>query len=98
MFECTQVFVTNQGFCEIYPMRSKSNTLYKLDLLCKTYGLPKILRTDNATEETKGEWFKIVKLFLLVQHTVEPHSARQNRAKLEICALKQHFCQIMHCS
>jgi hypothetical protein len=96
MFECAQLFVTDHGFCQIYPMCSKSDAPYKLDLFCKTYGLPQILLTDNAPEETKGEWLKVVKQFLLIQHTVEPHSAWQNRAELEIRELKKHFRRIMH--
>lgn len=95
-FECAQLFVTNQDFAEVYPMRSKSEAPYKLDEFCKSYGLPKVLVTDNAPEETAGKWEKVAKQYLLSQQTTEPHSGWQNRAELEIRELKKHFRRIMH--
>jgi hypothetical protein len=77
-------------------MRSKSEAPYKLDAFCKTYGLPKTLITDNAPEETRGEWEKVVKQYLLTQRTTEPHSGWQNRAEIEIRELRKHFRRIMH--
>jgi hypothetical protein len=66
-FDCAQLFVTDQEFADVYPMRSKSVAPYKLDVFCKTHGLPKTLITDLAPEETKGEWEKVVKQYLLSQ-------------------------------
>jgi hypothetical protein len=34
-FTCGQLFVTDQDFADIYPMRSKSEAPYKLDVFCK---------------------------------------------------------------
>jgi hypothetical protein len=96
LFECAQVFVTDQDFAEIYPMRLKADAPHKLDLFCKTYGLPQVLITDNAPEEVQGKWEKVIKQYLLVQRTVEPHSAWQNCVEIKICELKKHFCRIMH--
>jgi hypothetical protein len=52
-YECAQIFVTNQDFAEVYPMKMKSDAPYKLDLFCKTYGLPRMLITDNAPEDKR---------------------------------------------
>jgi hypothetical protein len=71
-------------------MRSKSDAPYKLDLFCKTHGLPRMLITDN------GEWDKVAKQYLLTQCTTKPHSGWQNRAELEIRELKKHYRRIMH--
>ncbi len=95
-FQCAQLFVTNQDFAQIYPMRSKADAPYKLDEFCKTFGTPQVLITDNAGEETKGEWNKVVKQYLLTQRTTEPNSGWQNRAEIEIRELKKHFRRIMH--
>jgi hypothetical protein len=95
-YTCAQLFVTDQDFAEIYPMQSKSDAPFKLDAFCKTYGLPQVLITDNALEETRGEWEKVCKQYLLTQRTVEPHSGWQNRAEIEIRELKKHFRRIMH--
>jgi hypothetical protein len=83
--------VTNQDFAEVYPMKLKSDAPFKLDLFCKTYGLPRMLITDNAPEERKGELNKVVMQYLLQQRTVEPDSGWQNRAEIEIRELKRHF-------
>ncbi len=95
-YTCGQLFVTAQDFAEFYPMRNKSEAPYKLDLFCKSYGLPQTLITDNALEETKGEWEKVVKEYLLKQRTTEPYSGWQNRAELEIRELMKHHRRIMH--
>jgi hypothetical protein len=95
-FTCAQLFVTDQDFADLFPMRSKSDAPYKLDLFCKTHGLPWILITDNAPEETKGEWDKVAKQYLLSQRTTEPKSGWQNRAEIEIRELKKPYRRIMH--
>jgi hypothetical protein len=62
--------------------------------------LPRTLVTDLAPKETKGEWEKGVKQYLLLQRTTEAHSGRQNQAEIEIHELKKHFRHIMqriHC-
>jgi hypothetical protein len=39
-FTCGQLFVTDQDYADVFPMRSKSEAPYKLDMVCKTHGLP----------------------------------------------------------
>jgi hypothetical protein len=95
-FTCAQLFVTDQDFADVFPMRSKYDAPYKLDAFCKTHGLPRMLITDNAPEETKGDWDKVVKQYLLTQRTTEPQSGWQNRAEIEIRELKKHYRRIMH--
>jgi hypothetical protein len=77
-------------------MRSKADAPFKLDIFCKTHRLPKVLITDLAPEETKGEWEKVVKQYLLTQRTTEAHSGWQNRAEIEIRELKKHLRRVMH--
>jgi hypothetical protein len=95
-FECGQLFVTDQEFAEVYPMRSKSEAPYKLDAFSRTYGLPKVLITDLAPEETKGEWEKVVNKYLLTQHTTEAQSGWQNQAEIEVQELKNHHQRVMY--
>jgi hypothetical protein len=97
-FTCGQLFVTDQDYADVFPMRSKSEAPYKLDMVCKTHGLPQMLITDNSPEETNGEWNKVSKQYLLSQQTTEPHSGWQNRAEIEIRKLKKQYCRIMHCN
>lgn len=74
----------------------KADAHIKLDAFCKSYGLPQTLITDNAYEETLGNWEAVVKSYLLKQRTTEPYSGWQNRAELEIRELKKHYRRIMH--
>jgi hypothetical protein len=73
-FECAQLFVTDHDFIDIFPMQYKSDAPYQLHLFSKMHGIPCTLITDNALEETKGDWNKIAKQYLLSQPTTEPNS------------------------
>ena len=95
-FTCAQIFVTNTYFAQTYNMQSKSEAAYKLELFVQEYGLPKMLLTDNAMEETRGEWEKVVTKLLIPQRTTEPHSGWQNKAEAEIRELKKQLRRVMH--
>ena len=75
---------------------SRARRTIKLHLFCGEYGLPRTLITDNAKEEMRGEWEKVVTRYLLKQRTTEPHSGWQNKAEIEIRELKKHYRRIMH--
>jgi len=53
---CAQLFVSDNGHAKIYPMSSKGQAFDKLDSYCSTIGIPKFMVSDNAGEETGGEW------------------------------------------
>ena len=79
-------------------MNSKADAYDKLDLYCSSIGIPNVLITDNAREETSGMWNSVRKKFLIQQHTTEPYSPWQNKAEREIQELKKHFRRVMHCN
>jgi hypothetical protein len=93
---CAQLFVSENGHAKIYPMSSKGQAFDKLGSYCSTIGIPKFMVSDNAGEETGGEWDRVRKKYLSPQRTTEPHSPWQNRAEREIQELKRHFRHIMH--
>jgi len=93
---CAQLFVSDNGHAKIYPMSSKGQAFDKLDSYCSTIGIPKFMISDNAGEETGGEWDRVRKKYLFQQRTTEPHSPWQNRAEREIQELKRHFRRIKH--
>ena len=95
-FTCAQIFVTDTYFAQTYNMQSKSEAAYKLELFVQEYGLPKMLLTDNAMEETRGMWERVVTKLLIPQRTTEPHSGWQNKAEAEIRELKKSLRRIMH--
>jgi hypothetical protein len=81
---CVQLFVTAEGFVAGRPMKSKSDAYEALDSICRTYGVPQLLVSDNAKEETLGNWGRVVKQYLIRQRMTEPHSGWQNRCEDEI--------------
>ena len=93
---CAQIFVTDKEYSTIYPLKSKSEAFVALNEFCHNIGLPNPIITDNAGEETDGEWERVRKKYLLTQRTTEPYSPWQNKAESEIRELKKHFRRIMH--
>jgi hypothetical protein len=90
-----QLFVTSEGFVAGQPMKSKSDAHEVLDYVCRTYGVPQLLVSDNAKEETLGNWGRVTKHYLIRQRMTEPHSGWQNRCEDEIREVRKHFARIM---
>jgi hypothetical protein len=77
-------------------MKLKSEAGSKLNELCSNVGIPSRLFTDNAGEETGGEWETVRHKHLIPQGYTEPHTPWQNKTELEIGEEKAHYCHIMH--
>ena len=94
---CAQIFLASDcGFSDLYGMATKSEAGDKLNTFVSTYGIPETLTTDNAKEETLGTWNLVRKKYLIHQTVTEPHTPQQNKAEIEIGALKRHYRRIMH--
>ena len=94
---CAQAFLVGDcGFSAIYGMPSKSEAGDKLNTFVKTYGIPEVLITDGAKEETMGTWNQVRKKYLIHQNITEPHTPSQNKTELEIKALKNHYRRLMN--
>ena len=85
---CAQLFVSDQEFSKIYPMKSKSDAYDQLNCFVREFGIPQTLISDNAGEELGEEWQQVKKAFLMVQQTTKPYSPWQNKAEFEIGQLK----------
>jgi Reverse transcriptase (RNA-dependent DNA polymerase) len=92
---CVQLFVTSEGFVAGQPMKSKADAHEVLDYVCRTYGVPQLLVSDNAKEETLGNWGRVIKHYLIRQRMTEPHSGWQNRCEDEIREVRKHYARIM---
>jgi hypothetical protein len=46
---CTQMFTTDFGFKEVYPMKTKADAYDCLNQFCTMYGVAKHIVVDNAT-------------------------------------------------
>jgi hypothetical protein len=75
-------------------MRSKADAYEVLEFVCREYGVPRVMVSDNAKEETLGNWGRIAKQNLLKQRTTEPHSGWQNRCETEIREFRKHYQRI----
>ncbi|MGH3054118.1 MAG: hypothetical protein ACRDL7_03970, partial [Gaiellaceae bacterium] len=95
-FICAQVFVTSDDFNRVYPMKLRSDAGDTLNEFIKDIGIPELLITDNAGEETGAEWERVRKYYLIKQKGTEPYSPWQNKAELTIKELKKHFRRIMN--
>jgi hypothetical protein len=71
---CAQIFYTSDGYSKICPMKLKSEAGSKLNELCSNVGIPSRLLTDNAGEETGGEWETVRRKHLIPQGYTEPHT------------------------
>jgi hypothetical protein len=67
-----QLFVTSEGFLAGQLMGSKAEANVALDSVCRTYGIPQLSFSDNANEETLGNWGHVIKQYLIKQRLTEP--------------------------
>jgi transposase InsO family protein len=77
-------------------MKLKYSAGSKLNELCSSVGIPAILVTDNADEETGGEWETVQRKHLIPQRYTEPRTPWKNKAELEIGEEKAHYHRIVH--
>ena len=92
---CFQLFVTAEGFVAGEAMKSKADAWEALNNVCRDFGVPRLLVSDNAKEETLGNWNRVVKHHLIKQRVTEPHSGWQNRCEDEIREVRKHYSRIM---
>jgi hypothetical protein len=93
---CAQFFCTSDGYTKVYPMNLKSESGSKLNELCSNVGIPSRLFTDNAGEETGGEWETARRTHLIPQGYTEPHTHWHNKDEIEIGYEKVHYRRIMY--
>jgi hypothetical protein len=88
--ECAQVWTNGEGFCLFYPMRSKSEAPETIwQTVQSLQGIPEVLITDNAAEQTSLKWTEQTNSYKITCKTVEPYSPWQNKAESEIRELKR---------
>ena len=55
---CAQIYGAKNGWCQAYPMKSKSEARDTLRLLCKHEGAPDIMVMNGAKEQTQENFTK----------------------------------------
>lgn len=84
-----QVFVTEFGFIDFYPMKSRSESGHMLEKHIRRYGIPMVLVSDGAAEEKDAVMLQVSKLYHVDRALTEPYSAWQNLAESAINTLKK---------
>jgi hypothetical protein len=93
---CAQILCTSDGYAKFHLMKLKSKAGSNLNELCSNVGILSRLFTDNADEETGGEWETVRRKIFIPQGYTEPHTPWQNKAELEIGEKKVHNRRIKH--
>jgi hypothetical protein len=88
-YTCVQVFTDRHGFIRVYPLKKKAEAHHALVRFIQDVGIPRALLTDNAPEEIRGEWGRVVRKYHIKPRTTEPASPWQNRAEAEIREVKK---------
>jgi hypothetical protein len=92
---CAQLFVTAEGFVAGKTMKSKAHAYKVLEYVCREYGVPRMLVSDNAKEESLGDWGRVAKQSLLIQRMTDAYSGWQNWCDTEIREFQKHFQRIL---
>ena len=90
-----QLFVNNQGYMKITPMKLKSEAGFALKELIQDVGIPYHMHTDEDKETTLGTWRKVCKEHSIAMSNTEPHSPFQNRAEAGIGELRRYVNRLM---
>ncbi|MGH7974084.1 MAG: hypothetical protein ACREBR_01060, partial [bacterium] len=92
----SQIFVNDTNFVYHYPMKLKSQAYEGLQQLIFDVGIPGHLHTDNANEETKGNWERECRRYCIKQTATEPYTPWQNKAEREIQESKKTHRRLMN--
>jgi hypothetical protein len=77
-------------------MKLNYDSVSKLNELCSSVGIPARLFSENAGEETSGEWETVRRKHIIPHRYTEPHTMWQNKAEHEIGEEKAHYHIIMN--
>jgi hypothetical protein len=84
-----QVYTNATDWLKIYPTPSKGDCHETFDLLAHREGIPDVLISDQAKEETMGQMRKKVRQAGVHYNECEPYSPFQNRAEAGIREMKR---------
>jgi hypothetical protein len=94
-YTCAQIYCTDFNWTKVYPMKTKADAHYTLDLLHHYFGAFQVMIPDNAKELTEGEFRAKIRKAGSVLAPVEAYSPNQNRAESAIRELKRMYRRAM---
>jgi len=94
-YTAAQVFTNGKGFDCFYPIKTKGLAHEALTHFIQDSGIPKTIITDNAREETDGEWGRICRKHRIQQKVVAPYSQWANLAEASIREIKKSIRRLL---
>jgi hypothetical protein len=92
---CSQLFVTDFGYCKFTPMKNKADANLALQELIRDVGIPEHVHTDGAKEMTEGAWKRIYGEAGIKMSQTEKGLPWQNRKEDEIREINWHARRLM---
>jgi hypothetical protein len=86
--QAAQVFTNGYGYDRVYPLPKKKDVANALMFMIQDSGIPQTVVTDNATEETAGDWKATCQKYHIKQEQTVPYSPWRNAAESSIRELK----------
>ena len=111
---CSQLFIgKSTDYMKVYPMKTESHSFRALQDFARTVGIPRGIKTDNASTETGLNWTKFCRENRIDTTYSEPYSPWQNysehgigdlgrmvsrcMAKFDAPLTRHHWCQQWCC-
>lgn len=94
-YTCAQIYCTDFDWTKVYPMKSRQEAHYTLDMLHQRYGAFKVMIPDNAKEFILGSFKDKLRRAGTVIAPIEAYSPNQNRAESAIRELKRMYRRAM---
>jgi hypothetical protein len=92
---CAEVYVADNGWIRVFPMKEKKAVPETLDFLFQRHGVPRSITVDDAPEQMGGD-FKKKCLKAGVHHkAIEPYSPWLNKAESGVRELKRLYTRLM---
>jgi hypothetical protein len=93
--KCAQIFVNNNDFVKLIPMRWKAEAGDALAKFIQDIGIPSEMHNDDAKEQTLGKWLEVMWKFQIKQTLSKPYSPWQVRTEGAIRECKKSTRQMM---
>ena len=93
---CGQIFTNGLGFDIPFPLATKGDALLGLDKFIQDVGIPQVLITDEAKEETLGAWLTTCQKYQIKMEQTVPYSQWRNLAEASVQELKYGIQKATH--
>ena len=88
--KCAQVWTDGSGYSLFYPLATKASAYLTISrMVHDVQGIPEVIVSDGAREETGRQWKEEINRIRSRHHVTEPYSQWQNKAEAEIREIKR---------